>query len=107
MTSRSSSVNLPQRVLTEPLICFHLPSTWSQFMNLPEYFLLLEGSGSELEAAIRRKPDEQGKIELGRAALLKRSASVPIQPLLGGSSVRQEKLWQARKLSCQDKSLPT
>src|SRR6266404_984699 len=30
--SRSLSVNLPHFALIEPFICFHLPSTWSQFM---------------------------------------------------------------------------
>src|ERR1700683_5346549 len=32
MTSRSSSVSLPHFCLICPLYCFHLPSTWSQFM---------------------------------------------------------------------------
>src|SRR5256885_6816059 len=32
-SSKSSSVSLPQRVFASPLICFHFPSTWSQFMS--------------------------------------------------------------------------
>src|ERR1700681_4853815 len=32
MTSISSSVNLPQRSLTDPFSCFHLPFIWSEFI---------------------------------------------------------------------------
>src|SRR5882672_4146769 len=35
--SRSLSVNLRHFALTEPFICFHLPSTWSQFMYFASF----------------------------------------------------------------------
>ena len=39
VTSRSSSVSLPQRVFADPFICVHLPFIWSQFMVPPLMFV--------------------------------------------------------------------
>src|SRR6267378_1517737 len=43
MTSRSSSVNFPQRSFTDPFICFHLPFNWSEFIFISLSALLSSG----------------------------------------------------------------
>src|ERR1700674_129994 len=75
MTSISSSVNLPQRSLTDPFSCFHLPFIWSEFIFYAPCLLHLSSGQSHVPPLY---PEDSGIFPRRANDGLTCSAQIPI-----------------------------